>query len=958
VRRASLLLGLGLLAAALLAASLPAGASAAFGLLPGSEGFSVSAREENGSMDHQAGSHPYSLTTTINLNLAAASPGEPGVPFSSGDLRELRLDLPPGLIENPTAVPRCSLAQFHTPRTSPFEASLSGESCPENTQIGAVTVTSSHAGGPRTFGIFNLQPPPGAPSEIGFNPFGAPVVLIPEVRQSEGEYQLSQRARNISQQVDISGLRITLWGTPWAAAHNPERGNCLNEAEPGSPWENGCAATLTQQSPPLAYLTLPSTCSGPLVYGVSASSWQQPETVVRRQFTHFVEGEPLALEGCAQVDFAPSAQAFVANPRASSPSGFDFDLDVGDEGLLKPKRLNPAAVRQAVVTLPQGMTINPSVGAGLLRCTPAAYAAETLSAAPGAGCPNGSKIGEFTVKSPLFEKTLEGSVFLAAPFENPFGTLIGLYLVAKSAERGVLVKVPGKLDADPSTGSLTATFTGLPQLPYTELQIKFREGQRSPLATPALCGSFATGVALTPWSGAGTELRSASANPIASGPEGLPCPGPTPAFAPKAQAGSVNSQAGAYTPFYIHLTRTDTEQEITSYSTVLPPGLLGQVAGIPYCSDAAIEAARHTGGFEEAEHPSCPADTEIGHTVSGYGVGPALEYQPGGLYLAGPFHGSTLSIVAIDSATVGPFDLGTIVVRSAIDVDPQTAQVSLDSSGSDPIPHIIDGIPIHLRDIRIYISRGHFTVNPTSCAPTTVLSTLTGSGAGVGEPSLTSSATAPSPYQAFGCGSLPFAPRLKLRLRGGTTRGDFPALRAELRPRVGDANINSAKVTLPASEFLEQGHIKTICTLPQFAREACPADSVYGTAQAFSPLLAQPLEGSVYLRSAPERKLPDLVADLHGGGLGLRIEVVGHIDSVHGGLRASFETAPDAPVSRFVMNLKGGKKGLLVNSEDLCAAPQFADALFIGHNEVGIRLRPKMEVDCKKQKQTKKKAGG
>jgi hypothetical protein len=579
-----------------------------------------------------------------------------------------------------------------------------------------------------------------------------------------------------------------------------------------------------------------------------------------------------------------------------------------------------------------------------------------VSSPAGEACPNGSKIGEFTVLSPLFEKTLEGSVFLAAPFDNPFGTLIGLYLVAKSTERGVLVKVPGKLDADPGTGSLVATFGGLPQLPYTDLQIKFREGQRSPLATPALCGAFTTQIALTSWNG-GEEVHTSSANPIASGPEGLPCPSVTPGFAPKAQAGSINSAAGAYTPFYIHLTRTDTEQEITSYSTVLPPGLLGDIAGIPYCSDAAIEAARHRGGFEEAEHPSCPESTEIGHTLSGYGVGPALEYQPGGLYLAGPYHGSTLSIVAIDSATVGPFDLGTIVVRQAIDVDPQTAQVSIDSSGSDPIPHIIDGIPIHLRDVRVYISKNHFTVNPTSCEKSEVVSTLTGSGADVGQPTLRSTSTVPSAYQAFGCASLPFEPHLKLRLRGGTSRGDFPSLRAELKPRAGDANIGSAKVTLPASEFLEQNHIKTICTLPQFAREACPTGSAYGSAQAFSPLLAQPLEGSVYLRSAPERKLPDLVADLHGGGLGLRIEVVGHIDAVHGGLRATFETAPDAPVSRFVMNLKGGKKGLLVNSENLCAAVQFGNALFIGHNNVGIRLRPKMEVNCKKQKSKKRKAG-
>ncbi len=940
------------------AATAPSAASAAFGFRSGPEGFSVVAREENGSLDHQAGSHPFRLTTTINLESAPSPPGEPGVPFSEGDLRNLRLDLPAGLIENPSVVAQCSLAQFQTPRRSPYESSLSGENCQESSQIGTATVrTSFGGGGELTFGVFNLVPPPGAPAEIGFSPFGSPIVFIPEVRQTEGEYQISEIASNISQHVNISGFTLTLWGAPWAVAHNYQRGNCLNEAEPESPWANSCAVGSQVAEPRLAYLTLPSACHRPLVFGASIESWQEPGALVRRTFSHFNEGESQTLEGCGSIPFEPTARALLANSRASSPSGFEFDLDIGSEGLLSPKRLNPAAVKDAVVTLPEGMTINPSVGAGLIGCSPGQYAAETAGSAPGAGCPNGSKIGDFTVQSPLFPETVEGSLFLATPFANQFGSLIAIYLVAKAPERGVLVKVAGKLDADPSTGSLVATFDNLPQLPYTNLKVHFREGQRSPLATPSVCGSFKTGISLTPWSGAEAELTTAASTPITGGVEGLACPSGVPAFNPRALAGSVNPQAGAYSPFYVHLTRTDTEQEITSYSTVLPPGLTGDIAGIPYCSDGAIEAARHAGGFEEEAHPSCPASTEIGRTVSGYGVGPALDFAPGGLYLAGPFHGSTLSIVAIDSAVVGPFDLGTVVVRSAIDVDPQTARVSLDSNGSDPIPHIIDGIPIHLRDVRVYISRPHLTVNPTSCEPSTVVSTLTGSGVGVGEPTLLGTATATSRYQAFGCGSLPFAPRLKLRLRGGTRRGDFPALRAELRPRAADANIDSAKVTLPASEFLEQRHIKTICTRPQFSQEECPAASAYGTAQAFSPLLAQPLEGPVYLRANPERQLPDLVADLRGGGLGLRIEVVGHIDSVHGGLRGTFEGIPDAPVSRFVLNLRGGKQGLLVNSQDTCATTQHADAKFIGHNNFGIRLHPVMEVNCKKSggKSAKKK---
>ncbi|HEY2052491.1 MAG TPA: hypothetical protein VGH14_00995 [Solirubrobacterales bacterium] len=944
-------LGLAILVGALIV--VPSPASAAFGFRPGPEGFSVAAREENGALDHQAGSHPYELVTSVQLESGSGSPGEPGVQFSEGDLHELSLEFPAGLIENPTAASQCTLVAFHEPRVSALEpGSLSGESCPDSSQVGVVTVRSSYGGGTeRSFGVFSLLPPPGAPAEIGFSPFGSPIVFVPEVLQSGGEYQLVLRAANISQRVNFSAFKIALWGAPWAASHNGERGDCLDEVEPATPWANTCSAGPRPEFAPRAYLTLPSSCRQPLAYGAAASSWQQPGITARRVFAHFDEGEAQTLEGCAAIPFETSAHALLADPRASSPSGFEFDLDVSSEGLLNPKRLNPAATRNAVVTLPPGLTINPSVGSGLLGCAPSQYAAETAASPPGSGCPNGSKIGDFTVRSPIFPENIEGSIFLATPFANPFGTLIGLYLVAKEPTHGVLVKVAGKLDADPAAGSLVATFEGLPQLPYTELEIHFREGQRSPLATPTVCGAYQAQVSLTPWSGTHGEIHSALSTPVTSGAEGAPCPSGPPSFEPKAQAGSINSQAGAFAPFYIHLTRSDTEQEITSYSTILPPGLVGRIAGIPYCPDAAIEAARHAGGFDEEEHPSCPAASEIGHTVSGYGVGVALDYAPGKLYLAGPFHGSTFSVVAIDSATVGPFDLGTVVVRSAIDVDPQTARVSIDSSGSDPIPHIIDGIPIHLRDVRVYISRPDLTVNPTSCEPFKVESRLTGSGANFGTSTDDTTAVANSPFQAFNCGSVPFKPRLKLRLRGGTGRGAFPALRAELRPRAGDANIAEAKVTLPPSEFLEQRHIKTICTRSQFAAETCPSGSVYGSAQAFSPLLAQPLQGPVYLRAAPERKLPDLVADLRGGGLGLRIEVVGHIDSVHGGLRGTFEGIPDAAVSRLVLNLKGGKRGLLVNSQDTCAAKQRADARFVGHNNIGIRLRPTIEVNCTKSEE-------
>jgi hypothetical protein len=931
------------LALALLVLAVPA-ARAEFGFEAGSEGFGSVATVEGGSTATQAGSHPLALSTEVNFNLA---PAGPGVPLSEGDVKDLEISLPPGLIENPAALPQCSVADFQTARQSPYEEpSLSGENCPDRTQVGIVAVRSSYGdGGTRTFGVFNLVPPPGAPSALGFNAYGAPIAFIPHVRQADGEYGLSLQARNIPQLVNLRGFTLTIWGTPWSLVHNDQRGDCLNEAEPGFGWAK-CSVGRPKTSPPRAYLTLPSACEGPLAFSAAASSWQQPSSRVTRTFA----GQ--TLEGCSALGFNTVASGQVTNPRTTSPSGFDFNLDVDSAGLLEPGRLVPSQVKRAVVTLPDGMTINPSVGAGLGVCTPAAYAAESVSSPPGAGCPNESKIGDFTVQSPLFAERLEGALFLAAPYDNPSGSLLAVYLVAKSSERGILVKVAGGLQADPQSGRLIAIFDNLPQLPYTNLKVHFREGQRSPLATPGSCGAYSTEIDLSPWRAPVTIRHTSSPFAIAAGIGGGPCPSGLAPFAPRAQAGSINSNAGSYTPFYLHLTRTDAEQEITSYSATLPPGLLGKLAGIPYCPDAAIEAAKSRGGFEEAARPSCPAASEIGHTVAGYGLGPVLSFAPGGLYLAGPFHGSPFSIVAIDSATVGPFDLGVVVIRSAIKVDPQMARVSIDSAGSDRIPHIIDGIPIHLRDVRVYISRPNFTVNPTSCAPFAVNSTLIGSGQQFSNFADDAAANAIAPYQAFNCGSLGFKPKISLKLRGGTKRGNYPSLRAEVRPRAGDANLAGASVALPPSEFLAQNHLETICTRPQFAREACPSGSVYGHARAFTPLLGQPLEGNVYLRSS-DNPLPDMVMALRGGGAGIAIDVVGRIDSFRGGLRGTFDVLPDAPVSKFVMTLKGGKRGLLANAEDVCAAPQVGIARFLGQNNLGERLRPRAAARCPKKQNGK-----
>lgn len=924
-------LALCLVSLSLALGALPPGAMA-FDFLPGFEGFSAEPLAEGAAPALQAGSHP----TVLRLSVAFKA----GPNFTEGDVRNLSFELPPGLIENPSAVAACSQAAFHTERTSPFEESRSGEDCPDRSQIGIASLTTSQGGGEtRTFGLFNLEPAPGSPSAVGLNAYGAPITFIPAVRQAEGEYGLTLQAKEVTQAFDLRRLTLVIWGTPWSVLHDSQRGDCLNQAEPGFGWSK-CSIGPPRTNPATAYLTMPTSCEGPLVFTAAATSWQGSQSASR-------SATAPALEGCNSLAFSPKPGGRLTDPRASSPSGYDFEIVQDTSGITDPTRLAPSAVRRAVVALPEGVTINPSVGAGLGVCTAAQFGAETPSSPPGAGCPNESKIGDFRVKTPLFAEAVDGSLFLAAPFANPFGSLLAVYLVAKAPGRGILVKVAGNLQADQATGRLTATFDRLPQLPYSSLLVHFREGQRSPLASPDSCGTFHTSIDLTAWRDATLTRHTDSPATIAAGVGGGSCPSGLAPFAPTALAGSINSNAGSYSPFYLRLARTDVDQEITRYSAQLPPGLLGKIAGVPYCPDAAIEAAKQRSGVVELDNPSCPAAALIGHTYSGYGLGSVLSYAPGNLYLAGPYRGSPFSVVAVNSALVGPFDLGVVIVRSAIKVNPQTGQVSIDSAGSDPIPHIIDGIPIHLRDVRVYIDRPNFALNPTSCKRFSVASTLAGSGARFSVSSDDTSADAIYNYQAFNCVSLAFRPKLSLRLRGGTKRGKNPALRVTYRPRPGDANLSSARVTLPPTLFLAQDHIKTVCTKAQFAREACPAGSIYGTAAAFTPLLEEPLRGNVYLRSS-DNLLPDLVFALRGRGL--HVDLAGRIDSVGGGIRGSFEGLPDAPVSKFVLKMRGGRRGILDVAANLCKAPQLAKARLVGQSNQGLVSRPEVRADCRKHR--------
>jgi hypothetical protein len=609
------------------------------------------------------------------------------------------------------------------------------------------------------------------------------------------------------------------------------------------------------------------------------------------------------------------------------------------------------------------MTINPSEAEGLGVCSEADLARETYDSVPGQGCPEASKIGSVVARSPVIDEPAEGALFLAKPYENPFGSFLALYIVLRIPSRGVLVKLSGEVKLDPRTGQITTVVDNAPQLPVASFHLHFREGARAPLVTPTACGTHQVVSNVSSWAMPANITQLSNDFVTDSGPEGGPCPsGGTPPFHPGLTAGTINNAAGSYSPFDIRISRNDSEQEITHFSIKLPPGVTGKLAGIPFCGDAEIAAAKARerqphGGQEEIEHPSCPQASEIGHTLAGAGVGRVLTYVPGKVYLAGPYSGSNLSIVAITAAKAGPFDLGTVVIREGLKVDPVTAEVSVDAAGSDPIPHIVEGIPVNLRDIRVYVDRPEFVKNPTSCEPTSTASTVLGAGTDFASEADDRPVTVTTRFQAADCASLGFKPRLKISLKGPTKRAGLPALKAVVTPRPGDANIGRAVVTLPKSEFLEQGHIGNSCTRVQFNAgggngEQCPSNSVLGHAVAITPLLSEPLEGPVFLRSnGGERKLPDLVAALHSRDID--IVLVGFISSLHkkgspvSQIRTTFAAVPDQPVTRFTLQMFGGKKGLLVNSTNLCKGTHRAIGEFTGQNGKVEVFKPTVANSCK-----------
>jgi hypothetical protein len=845
----------------------------------------------------QAGAHP-DFTTSFALS------EEGGLPYAA--TRDIEVRLPPGLIGNPQGVPRCTVAQLgNAPKES---------ECPVASQVGvtAVTVGGETANGTFLEPFYNMEPPGGdVVARFGF--FAAPYPAFLNVRVDPIDYSLVATIESAPSGAGLVAATTTLWGVPADPSHDAERLTPLEALNHELP-AGGRKAGL----PPAPFITNPTDCSLQREIAVTARSYQLPDqpSTLSAPFPQIIS--------CSKIGFAPTFTAVPTNPEAAAPTGLNAELVLPQDET--PEGRGTSTLKSAVVSLPEGMTINSAAGDGLEGCSPAQVGFQTTEAPH---CPDGSKIGSVEIDVPALEKTLNGAVYQRTPEE---GKLFRFWLVTD--EQGVRLKLPAEIDANPLTGQLTTVFSGipalggLPQVPVSSLRLHIFPGPQAPLATPASCGTYQTHYEFTPW----------SARPAAVGDTAMQitqgCGKGD--FSPGLVAGTKKPFGGSFAPFTMTLTRQDGEANPQTLAVHLPRGLLAKLGGVPLCSDA------------DAATGNCPAPSQVGTVTAAAGVGGAPLWipQPGkaptAVYLSGPYKGAPYSIVAVVPAQAGPFDLGTVVTRAAINVDPTT---TLATVTTDPLPQILEGVPLLYRTIHVDVDRENFTLNPTNCDQKRIETDVVASNGAIAHPSVG--------FQATNCAKLAYGPKLSLSFKGSTKRSGNPAVRAILTQPSGQANTAGATVILPASEFIDQSHINNPCTRVQFNENACPTSSILGAARAITPLLDQPLEGPIYFRSnGGERELPDVVADLHGA---IHITLVGFIDSVQkkgteiSRVRVRFQNVPDAPVTKFSTSFYGGKKGLIENHVNLCQGKHRAKLVFKGQNGRVSKSSRAVGTSCRKK---------
>jgi hypothetical protein len=816
----------------------------------------------------QAAGHPNFAFTDFTLNTLAGPAGFIG--FPDGFVKDIVVDTPEGLSVNPEALPQCTVAQLGT------------NSCPPAALVGTNYFTVAAQAPPCApeppgtclqarvaVPVYNLVPDEGVPSMVGFLTASGVTKIVGSLSPVDQHVTFT-----------ISDIHAPPTGPPVVGSRLVFNGRAGNGT----------------------YLTMPSNCGPGQTTMLHVDSHEEASD--EASFTTEV-----GASGCESVPFKPTINVAPQGGAVDSPEA--TTVNVGIPWSASDEIAN-SYLQTAKVTLPEGMGLNPASANGLVACTDAQFHYHENAAIE---CPEASKIGTVEVQTPsLPADSLTGDVYVGEPRSSDptTGEQFRIFIHVGSVRYGVNVRLIGHVFPDLATGQLTAVVDENPQATFSSFKLHLNGGSKGTLTSPPTCGPNTTTSQLTPWSGQADATPSSSFT-LTSDPSGGSCPMSlaTRPFKPGYTANSDSSAAGSYSPFRVQIGRTDGQQELKAVNVTLPKGLTGKLAGIPYCAEGAIAAAEASSGTAQLAKYSCPAASQIGTTTTAAGSGSGPIKIGGKAFLAGPYKGAPLSMVVITPAVAGPYDLGTVVVRVALNVNPETAQIN---AVSDLLPDVFGGVKLDLRSIDVNVDRNQFMINPTNCNAQSTSGTINGGGANPAKPASFSSYPFSDPYSATGCDSLKFKPKLFTKLTGPTKRAKNPRLRAVLEARPGDANIARTALTLPHSLFLDQSHIGTVCTRPQLASQTCPAASIYGKAEAKTPLLDEKMKGNIYLVSS-NHELPDLVADLRGQ---VNIQLYGVISSKRGGLKTVFSNVPDVPVSKFILNMQGGKKSLLVNSTNTC----------------------------------------
>jgi hypothetical protein len=906
---------------------------AAFGLEQGS--LLAEFANELGGSETQAGAHPYNL----GISFRFATKLRDGSYEPSQNVKDIAVELPPGVAGNQLALERCATAVLEEAR------------CQGASQLGAIHPAISGGVALTRYALFNMKPDNGHTNELGFNIQDVLSLHMPSSVRTGGDYGITSMSPNIPDGAgSLMGAEVQVWGVPAAASHTSERvlaGWAAAEYHGKNPHTAEEYGGHPSPLPPTPFFTMPSVCGKPLVFKVVVDSYVDPGRLLSDGTPDLTDGnwkrysvsQP-GMSGCERLQgFAPDITVVPDTKFADTPAGATVDVGVPQgEGLTNPEVLANPTVQNTTVTLPAGLVINPGQANGLGACQ---FSEDGVGTTGPPSCPGSSKVGTVQIETPLLPDKLEGDVYVLQ--SDPPNLKL---LVAASAD-DVNIKLVGDVHLDEATGQITTTFSGTPQLPFTHFKLTFSGGAQAALMTPASCGVYATSADFTPWSSPfAPDFLSADGFALTSGPGGSPCASPLP-FSPELIAGPTTDQAGGFTDFSLLLQRNDGEQRIAALQFKTPAGLSGMISKIQLCQEPQAAAG------------TCSAASQIGHTVVGAGAGPAPLYipeagqPPAPIYLTGPYKGAPFGLSIVVPVIAGPFNLGTVVVRAAISVDPTTAQITVTT---DPLPQILAGVPTNLRQINTVIDRPGFMFNPTNCDPSAF--------SGVAQSAQGTTAAISSRFQVGSCQSLAFKPNFKVTTQGKTSKAKGASLDAKIvypttTPGANQAssqsNIAYAKVDLPRQLPSRLTTLQQACTAAQFAANpaGCPAASVVGHAKVITPLLPVPVEGPAYFVSHGGEAFPSLTMVLQGDGV--TVDLVGTTFIKKGVTSSTFKSVPDVPFSSFELYLPEGKYSALAANGNLCSSKLVMPTAFIGQNGAEIHQSTKIGVTgCPKAKPKKK----